>query len=184
LTLPKENPMSAMCLARTSAAIVLAIGAASVAHADSFNARPGAWEMTTTTVTSGMPIPAEQLAQMKPEQRAKVEATMKARSGQPRSHTSQSCLTQKDLDQNRILKSEDEGESKCTRKIVSKTPTKLVMEQACPAPHASTSTMTMESKSPEMMVASIDMVQGGSFGKVHVDISGRWLRASCAGIKD
>jgi hypothetical protein len=34
------------------------------------------------------------------------------------------------------------------------------------------------------MVVSMDMVQGGSAGKVHVDIKGRWLGASCAGIKD
>jgi hypothetical protein len=33
-------------------------------------------------------------------------------------------------------------------------------------------------------VASIDMVHAGASGKVHIDLKGRWLGASCAGIKD
>jgi len=167
------------------AALVLAAGLPSLAQADTFNARPGAWEMTTTTVITGMPIPAEQLAQMKPEQRAKMEAAMKARAAQPRSHTYRQCVTQKDLDQSRMLKPEGDGEEdKCTRKVVSKTPARMVVEQACPAPNASTSKMTFEAPTPEKMVASIDMARGGANGKIHVDISGHWLGASCAGIKD
>jgi hypothetical protein len=167
-----------------TAAIFLAIAVPAVAHADSLNARPGAWEMTATTLISGNPIPAEQLAQMKPEQRAKMEAAMKARAGQPRSRTYQHCVTQKDLDQNLMLKPDDGEESRCTRKVLSKTPAKLVVEQTCPAPRASTSKMTMEARSPEALVASIDMLQGGAEGRVHVDIAGRWLHAGCAGIKD
>lgn len=52
-----------------------------------------------------------------------------------------------------------------------------------PAPRASTSQMTMEAKTPETIIGSIDMTRAGS-GKVHVDIKGRWLGASCAEIKD
>jgi hypothetical protein len=153
------------------------------AHAESFNARPGAWEMTTTTLMTGMPIPADQLAKMPPEQRAKMEAAMKARSGQPRTHTYKHCVTQKDLDRNRLTKPDD-GEDKCTKKVVSQSASKIVIEQSCPAPHASAGQMTFEAKTPETLVATIDMAQGGAAGKVHVDIKGRWLGASCAGIKD
>ena len=154
---------------------------ASCALADSFNAKPGAWEMTITTLTTGMPAPPDMLAQMSPEQRAKIEAMMQARAGKPSTHVYPSCITQKDLEEDRIIKESDD-ENHCTQQIITKSANKLVLEKRCPAPRASTSKMTMEAKTPESIVASIDMVQGGARGKVHVDMKGHWLRASCAGI--
>jgi hypothetical protein len=162
-------------------AVALAVGTPLHALAASFNAKPGAWEMTISTLVAGNPIPPEALANLPPEKRAKVEETMKARAGKPSTHTYKTCVSQKELDQDRIIKSEND-DSKCARKVLSKSATKLVMEQACPAPHASTSQMTIEAKTPENLVASIDMVQGGASGKVHVDMKGHWLGASCAGI--
>lgn len=155
---------------------------ASCALADSFNAKPGAWEMTTTTLVTSMPVPPDVLAKMPPEQRAKFEAAMQARAGQTKPHVGTSCVTQKELDQDRMFKSD--GEDQCTKKIISKSANRLVLEKTCPAPRASTSQMTMEAKTPESIVASIDMVRGGAGGKVHVDIKGHWLGASCAGVKD
>jgi hypothetical protein len=154
---------------------------ASCAFADTFNAKPGAWEMTITTLTTGMPAPPDMLAQMSPEQRAKIEAMMQARAGKPSTHVLPSCVTQKDLNEGRIVKESDDKDP-CTQKIITKSANKLVLEKICPAPRASTSKMTMEAKTPESLVANIDMVQGGAKGKVHVDMTGHWLRASCAGI--
>jgi hypothetical protein len=154
---------------------------ASSALADAFNAKPGAWEMTITTLTTGMPAPPDMLAKMPPEQRAKIEAMMQARAGKPSTHVLPSCITQKDLDADRIIKESDD-EEQCTQKIITKSSNRLVIERTCPAPRAATSQMTIEAKTPESIVASIDMVQGGAKGKVHVDMKGHWLRASCAGI--
>src|ERR1700737_5419758 len=43
------------------------------------NIKPGLWEVATNPKTSGeMPIPEDQLAKMTPEQRARLEAAMKA----------------------------------------------------------------------------------------------------------
>lgn len=145
------------------------------------NTKTGAWEMTTTTTRSGMLIPAEALAKMSAEQRARIEATMKARAGQNKTHVHQHCVTQADLDQNRMLESDEDA--KCSRKVISSSASKLVMERQCPAPHASKVRMTMESTSPDKIVASIDVTQGSN-GKMHMDIKGRWLSASCAGIKN
>lgn len=154
------------------------------ALADSLNAKLGAWEMTSTSTTSGTLIPPDTLAQMPPERRAQVEAAMKARSGKPHSFTTKECLTKEDLDLNRILKDEDEDEGlQCTTKVMSKSSSKLVMERTCPAPRASTTHSSFEAKSPDTIAGSIDMIRAGA-GKVHVDIKGRWLGASCAGIKD
>lgn len=156
----------------------------SFALADSLDVKPGAWNMSITTLTSGSLIPPDLLAKMPPEQRAKIEQSMQARSGKPMTHTSKECVTQEDLDQDRMLKEQHEdGELQCITRVVSKSSRKLVIERTCPAPRASTSQMAMEAKTPETIVGSIDMTRAGS-GKVHVDIKGRWLGASCAEIKD
>lgn len=163
-------------------AVACAVASPLYALADSLNAKAGAWEMTMTTLTTGMPAPAEALAKMPPEQRAKIEQAMQARAGKPSTHVTKSCVTKEDLDQDRVIKSDDEDQ--CTRKIISKSANKIVFEQTCAAPHASTSSVTVEAKTPESIVASMDMVQGGASGKIHVDIKGRWLGASCAGIEE
>ena len=163
-------------------AVAFAVAAPLCALADSLNVKTGAWEMATVTVTTGMPVPAEALARMPPEQRAKLNEVFLARAGKSRTHVKKSCVTQKDLDQDRVIKSDDEGH--CSRKVLSKSADKIVFEQTCEAPRASTSTLTIEAKTPESIVYSMDIVPRGAGGKVHVDINGRWLAASCAGIKD
>src|SRR5215475_7640365 len=113
-------------------------------------------EMTHTSVITGTLIPPDVLAKMPPERRAKLEQAMQARSGQPKIRTTKSCITQRDLDQNRLIKEESEGEEpQCTTKVLSKSPSRLVMERACLAPHASTSQMTVEATTAETVVASI-----------------------------
>lgn len=158
----------------------------SFALADSLNVRPGTWDISITTQTGGSLIPPDLLAKMPPEQRAKIEQSMQARSGKPMTHTSKECVTQNDLDQNRIIKEENENEEggpQCTTTVISKSSSKLVIERTCPAPRASTSQMAMEAKTPESIVGSIDITRPG-FGKAHVDIKGHWLGASCEEIKD
>jgi hypothetical protein len=163
-------------------AIAFAVAMPLYAYADSFNAKPGAWEITTTTLMQGMVIPAEALADMPPAQRARIEKSMQARAGKPSTHVTKSCVTKADLDQDRVLKSDDEEH--CKKKIISKSASKIVYEQTCPAPDASKSTVKVETSTPESIAATMDMVRGSGDGKIHVDIKGRWLGASCAGIKD
>ncbi len=162
-------------------AVALAAGTSLCALAETFNAKPGAWEMNVTTLTTGNPIPADVIAQMPPDKRAEIEEAMKERAGKPDSHTFKTCVTQKDLDQNSMIKSEKD--STCSRKVLLKSATKIVIEQSCPAPRASAGKATIEAKTPENIVAIIDTVQGGAGGKIHVHMKGRWLGASCEGIK-
>ena len=162
-------------------AIVLIVATPLYALADSLNAKTGAWEITTTTLTKGMLIPAEALASMPPEKRAKIETMMQARAGKPSTHVRKSCVTQKKLDQDRMISSDDEEQ--CKKKIISRSANKLVIERTCPAPHAYTAKWVIEARTPESLTASMDLVQSGG-GKVHVGIKGRWLGTICAGIKD
>jgi Protein of unknown function (DUF3617) len=153
----------------------------SLAH--SFNATPGAWQMSVSTLVVGNPLPPEVLESMPPEKRAKVEAAMKARAAKPITFTHKVCVTQKNVDQDRIIKSAEE-DSQCTRKVLSKSATKLVMEQICPEPHASTAQMTIEAQTPETLSASIVRVRGDGKGKVNLDVRGCWLGPGCTGIAD
>jgi hypothetical protein len=162
-------------------AIALIVATPFYALADSFNAKTGAWEITAITLTKDMLIPAEALANMPPEKRAEIEKMMQARAGKPSTHVRKSCVTQQKLDQDRMITSDDEEQ--CKKKIISKSANKLVIERTCPEPHAYTAKWVIEAKTPESLAASMDVVQSGG-GKVHVDIKGRWLGASCAGIKD
>ena len=161
--------------------VVVAMSTSLSTHAETLNAKPGTWEMSVTTLTTGNPIPADVLAKMPPEERAQVEAAMKARSGKPDTQVFKSCVTQKDLDQNSMIKSE--GDSKCSKKVATQSATKIVIDQVCPAPLASTGKATIEARTPERIVSVIDTAQGTG-GKIHVDIKGRWLGASCEGIEE
>lgn len=151
--------------------------------ADTFDAKPGAWQMSVSTLLVGNPLPQEALDSMPPEKRAKVEAAMKSRAGKSVTITQKVCLTQKQLEQDRIVKF-GENDTECTRNIVSKSATKLVMEQTCPEPHASTSHMTIEAQTPETLSASVVRVRGDGKGKVNLDVKGFWLGPDCAGLKD
>jgi hypothetical protein len=64
------------------------------------NVKTGEWESTLTSETSGqLPLPQEMLDKMTPEQRAKMEAMMKARGMQgPRTTVTKHCVKKEDLD--------------------------------------------------------------------------------------
>ena len=157
----------------TCAAACVVLLASSAAHAESFNAKPGAWEMTTTM--TGLTIPPDVLAKMPPERRAMIEKRM-ADGSAPQ--TRKSCVKKEDLDQDRFMQSAD---ASCTVKTVSRTSTKLVMATTCTGERASNGTMTFEAKSPESVVGSIDQDRGNG-SKFHIGIVGKWLGASCDGI--
>jgi hypothetical protein len=172
-------------VARTLSAIAVALaaGISPPAVAASFNVKPGAWQMSMNILIVGTPLPAEALASMPPEKRARVEQAMKERAAKPVTVSHKACVTQKQLDQNRIIESAKD-ESQCARKVLSQSATKLVMEQVCPAPHASTSQMTIEARTPESLSANIVRVRGDGKGKVLMDVRGFWLGPNCAGITD
>jgi hypothetical protein len=157
------------------------------ARAESLNVKPGVWEMTVTTVASGMKLSPEMAANMPPAQRVQMEQMMKAREGKPHTMTVPSCVTKEDVSQDRIIKEmEDEDEDaevNCKVKVISKSSSKLVIDQICPGPPASTAHLTIEAKTPESLVAAGDRNLKGS-GKAHLDIKGKWLRASCEGIEE
>ena len=156
------------------------------AQAESLNVKPGAWEMTMTTVASGMKLSPEMSANMTPAQRAQMEQMMKAREGKPHTMTAPSCITKEDVSHDRIIKEmeeEDDDPAQCKVKVISKSSSKLVIDQICPGPPPSTGHLTIEAKTPESIVALGDRGETGS-GKSHIDIKGKWVSASCDGLDE
>jgi hypothetical protein len=154
------------------------------AQAESLNLKPGAWETTGTTTSSGSKIPPHLADKFTPEQRAKMEEALKASDGKPMTTTEQSCITKKDLSHDRIIKDEDnDGDTKCRIKVISKSSSKLVAEKICPGLRASTALFTLEAKTPESYAFTLDGEMPGA-GKFHTENKGRWLGASCEGIED
>jgi hypothetical protein len=146
-----------------------------IASAASLNVKTGAWEMTTTSSAAAVNIPAETLAKLPPEMRAKFAAQMKA-SQQP--HAVKSCVTQADLDQNKVLNANEVAG--CTHKIISASSSKMVVDASCPAPYESTSHSSFEAITPENIQGAIDVNVKNT--KIHIDIKGHWLTSSCASI--
>lgn len=168
-----------------TAGLVLDSVVPGIANAESLNVKPGAWEITTTTMTSGSKVSPELSTRLTPAQRAKVEQALKARDGKPM--TTQSCLTKEDVSHDRIIKEmedeDDEGDAKCTIKVISKSPSKLVVDQMCLGPSPSTTHMTIEAKTTESFVAIGDGERAG-LSKVRMEIKGKWLGAGCEGIEE
>ena len=108
------------------------------ARAELLNVKPGAWEMTVTTVASGMKLSPEMAANMTLAQRVQMEQMMKARDGKPHTMRVPSCVTKEDVSQDRIIKEmedeDDDAEVNCKVKVISKSSSKLVIDQICPRP--------------------------------------------------
>jgi len=114
------------CVCRALA--FLAIGF-SLASGQTLNVKPGQWE--TTMNSSGAPalaaLPPGVLDKMTPDQRAKMEAAMKA-AGQARSNVTSSCVTKED-----IAKGFQPAEMRdtCKYTVTTSTSSQIRMDMAC-----------------------------------------------------
>lgn len=152
---------------------------AATASAATLDVKTGAWESTITSTMTGVTIPADRLAKLPPEQRAKVEAMMKSQSGQSHTTTQKSCITQKDLDENKFL--QQVPEAGCKARVLSQSSTRIEFERVCGTPpQVRNEHMVITATSPETVTMVGDFQQAG--GKVHFEDKGRWLGSSCAGI--
>lgn len=149
-------------------------------HAETLAIKTGAWEVTLKTLMEGVPIPKEAMANMDPAQRARTEEAMRARSGKVNTNTHRSCTTQKDLDRGELMHSD---EPNCKRKVITQNARHLEMEEICAGSEPSKSHFKFDATSSERYTGSIDMMRGD--GKVHIDMSGRWIGATCTkGVDD
>lgn len=174
-------------LGMTAAVVLFLLMLGPDVRADSFNIKPGSWEMTVTSVTSGMKLSPEMAAKLTPPQRAQMEQLMKAREGKPHTTTMHSCLTKEDIAQDRIMKEmEDEDDDSavhCKVTVLSRASSKVVIDRKCPDPSPSMTHFTIEAKTPDTIEATGERDQQGS-GKSRMTIKGRWVGASCLDVNE
>lgn len=147
-------------------------------HAASLNLKPGAWEMSITTVTTGNILSPAVLEKLPEAQRAQLEQQMRERSGKPSIQLHKTCISQKDIDELNLINAEDEN---CARKIHTQSSTRVEFEESCSGADANRKSINIESKSPGnlSLIANIERDNGS---KIHLDVNGRWLGADCKGI--
>ena len=147
------------------------------------NVKPGLWETTSTVTRSGeMPIPAGFLAKMTPEQRAKLEARMKASSAQStRTRTYKSCETKEKLQRSPFSDSKE-----CSLTVIGSTGTTANVRMSCEAEGIKSSgEMLVEAVSPEKVKGSGHMTAtgGGHTMNMNTTISSRWVGSSCGNVQ-
>jgi hypothetical protein len=150
------------------------------------NIKPGLWERTiNTTIAGEMPIPAEMLNRLTPEQRARMEERMKANSAaHAHTTTEKHCLSQEDLEKNRFLNL-DRGKE-CTPTITSSTSTSAKGRLSCDSEGMKmTGALEVLAPDSEHVNGSWHATTNGAGHTMNVDstFTSKWLGSSCGGVK-
>jgi len=162
---------------------LMSLGAA--AQTQPLNIRTGLWETTMTTTTSGtMPIPAELLSRLTPEQRIAMEERMKASSGEKtRTMTNQGCLTKEQLEKGVEFGQKDK---ECAQTVVTSTASKVDVRIACADENMKSSgNMHFEALNPESVKGSgqMSVTGGGNTMNVKTSFTSKWLGPACGSVK-
>ena len=146
--------------------------------AEQLNIKPGLWEVTTTTRTTGVfPLPKELLDTMTAEQQAKMRADMRAAQDKPATNTSRECITQKDLE--RPFASADT--EKCKQSIASTTRTSQEVRIVCEGEPRGNGILRITTPTPDTMTGVLDLKlgSGSDSSTMKADMKGRRLGTDC-----
>ena len=124
------------------------------------------------------PLPKEVLDQMTPQQRAEMQAALKAESAKgPQTDVDRECITEKDIEH--PFDSADSED--CKQTIVTTTRTTQEVRLVCTGEHKGTGTLKVTTPTPTTMTGLLDMRAGD--GKdamtIKAQMKGRWLAADC-----
>jgi hypothetical protein len=162
--------------------LILAVGASRAADVQPLNVKPGLWETTMTTEMGGIAavsIPPEKLAQLPPEQRARIEAQLKG-IGAPTTSTTQSCHLPGDLD--KPFASHNDRNKSCKTTGLVSTGSKQEMAVEC---EKATGTVKIEATDSNHVNGNILMhvTTNGRAMDMKITIASKWLSSSCGDVK-
>jgi hypothetical protein len=168
---------------RFGTAVLVGIGlvGATVARADDkFDVKLGLWEVTSTTEMSGMP-PID-TSKLTPEQRARLEAAMKARQG-TQTRTSKSCLTKEKLEKELFPVDKDDGS--CKRTVISSSRTLREEKFECADRNKMTGHLRFEAASRERVNGTVQMKagEGAQVMTGNSTLKAKWLGADCGDVR-
>jgi len=173
-------------------AVLLALPTALFA-ADIFDVKPGLWEQTTTMEVSNMPgmqgmpqLTPEQLAQMPPAARARLEAMMK---GQGQGIVTKVCRTRESMTD--AMSYAARQDNACTPKIVSMSAGKVEVHTDCTGRFTGSGDFVVERIDSEhfKMTGVMKGVTTGEKGaqerpmNTKMTSNGKWLSADCGDVK-
>ncbi len=143
------------------------------------NIKTGLWEVTySRSATGEMPMPAEYMSRLTPEQRARFEAAMKRNS----THTYRSCVKKEDVDGS-LLNSRDNRDCKVT--ILKSTSSELDGKMACNMEGMNgNGTMNMHVLDSEHTKGVTHMTLTGNGKTLNSDatLSSKWIGSDCKGV--
>lgn len=152
------------------------------------NVKEGLWQVTSTHSMTGLPgaptIPADKLAQLPPEQRARIEAMT---NGTPTTEVTKDCVTKEKLEKQLAFNQNTNKE--CTRTVVSSTASKLEMKIHCTGQgkdHMATDgVFVLEVTSSESAKGSMHTVTTGNGRNMNMDFnfSTKYLGPACGDVK-
>lgn len=147
------------------------------------NVKPGLWETTITRNMAGeLPIPAEMLSRLTPEQRARMEDRMHANSAaHSASTTHKGCTTKEDLQRDRFNFGKE-----CTPTILATTSTMAKGKISCETEGmSSTGSLEITVVDQEHLKGSSHATVTGNGHTMNVDstFTSKWLSSSCGDLK-
>lgn len=160
--------------------------APALASAASLNLKPGLWEIHSTVKRTGEPpIPASLLAKLSPEQRTKLEAALKARMAQqPNDSVTKTCVTEEDLKKPIPLDPASRNKA-CKSTLVKHSSSMQEVHIECAGQQSVVGDWKFEAVNSKSMAGTMNMkISAGSKAMtVNGTFHGKWLQASCAGLK-
>jgi hypothetical protein len=162
--------------------LILAVSGWTKDKVEPLNVKLGQWKVVTKITTSGeLPLPPEALTRLTPEQRARLEARMKASSGE-KTHTitDENCLTRKQLDEGASFGTD---RPECVRTVISSSSSKTAMKLACEQDGVKgTGTFEVEARSTENVKGSSQITASGGGHTAHSNstFTAKWMGPTCS----
>lgn len=170
-------------------AVTLAFGGAAVfAQHVPMNVKLGLWEMTVSNQMGGMPaMPQVDLSKVPPEQRARVEAMMKAgqgmMSGQPM--VTKQCITKEKLERQFYESPRQAKDESCKQTILNSTATVQEVKVECTGQQKMDGTVRFEATDNEHVKGTVHFNADAQGHAMTIDstVNGKWVSADCGDVK-
>jgi hypothetical protein len=161
--------------------ILATLTAVAFAQAPALNVKMGLWEMTATTNVGGE-MPGIDTSKMTPEQKKRMEATMKNAMGEHNT-VMKDCMTKEKFNESNFMSSG--RDDKCKQVLTTNTATVLEGTVTCTGERAMSGEMHVQAPTPTAFTATMKMnaVQGGRTMVVDMKMAGKWLGADCGDVK-
>jgi hypothetical protein len=165
----------------------LGFGAMAIAHASepALNLKPGLWEITSQAKTSGeTPMAEEYLSKLPPDQRAKLEASMKQMmANQAKPVVRKQCITEKTLREG--MHFTDKSDPNCKQTILKQTSSEIQVKVECTGKTKSTMIGHFKASSPKAYAGTMNgkVTENGRTMTIANTMKGKWLGSDCGNVK-